>query len=72
MNFKHIKASHKSLREQEIVKMLVQMNSESSESNFVGKMTTRTYPTKTENMKTIFGELSLVMTSTTRTKTTPR
>ena len=83
------------------------MKSESSESNFFGKRTTRAYPTKTENMKTskgdfgkgwkgetfhtdepaksptpktqkrthtrsVFGELGLIMTSTTSTKTTPR
>ena len=83
------------------------MKSESSESNFVGKRTTRAYPTKTENMKTskgdcaegwkgetfhteepanspkpkmqskthmktVFGELSLVVRSTTSTKTAPR
>ena len=77
------------------------MKSESSESNFVGKRTTRAYPTKTSkgdcakgwkgetfhtdepakspkpktqkktHMKTVFGELGLVMTSTTSTKTKP-
>ena len=76
------------------------MNSESSESNFVGKRTTRAYPKckgdcakgwkgetfhtdepaksptpktqKRTHTRSVFGELGLVMTSTTSTKTTPR
>ena len=34
------------------------MKSESSESNFAGKRTTRAYPTKTENIKTSKGDFA--------------